>query len=187
MEVHWGDRCQGYATGVSNDEVCIALASHDPKIRLEDGLRELPVLNAYLQGAEITSAERGALTGNRRLKQVWKGNVALVGDASGTVDAITGEGLGLAFGQATALAECMYRGDLSVYEREHRSLMLRPSLMARLMLTFDRRPRLQQRVLRVFRKHPHLFRRFLELHVGERSPLELAVDGLTLGWGLLTV
>jgi hypothetical protein len=26
----------------------------------------------------------------------------------------------------------------------------------------------------------------LELHVGILSPLHLAVDGLTLGWGLLT-
>ncbi len=186
MEVHWGDRCQGYATGVSNDEVCISLASRDPKLRLEYGLNELPALRAHLQGSEISSTEKGALTGNRRLKRVWKNNVALVGDASGTVDAITGEGLGLAFSQASALAEYMHRGDLSPYEGEHRKLMLRPSLMARLMLTFDRRPRLQERTLRVFRKHPHMFRRFLELHVGERSPLELAVDGLTLGWGLLT-
>ncbi|HEX3820750.1 MAG TPA: NAD(P)/FAD-dependent oxidoreductase [Candidatus Sulfotelmatobacter sp.] len=187
MEIHWGDRCQGYATGVTNDEVCVALASYDPQLRLEEGLQELPRLRTRLQGAEIASSERGALTGNRSLKRVWRSNVALVGDASGTVDAITGEGLGLAFSQASVLAECMHRGDLSPYEKEHRRLMLRPSLMGRLMLTFDRRPRLQQRTLRVFRKHPHVFRRFLELHVGERSPLELAVDGLTLGWGLLTV
>lgn len=187
MEVHWGDRCQGYATGVTSDQVCIALASHDPNLRLEEGLRELPALREHLAGAEIVSTERGALTGNRKLKRVWRNNVALVGDASGTVDAITGEGLGLAFSQASALADCMRHGDLSSYERAHRKLMLQPSLMARLMLTFDSRPRLQQRTLRVFRKHPHIFRRLLELHVGARSPLELAVDGLTLGWGLLTV
>jgi flavin-dependent dehydrogenase len=186
MEVHWGDRCQGYATGVGSDQVCITLASHDPKMRLEDGLQELPSLRTHLQGAEIASSERGALTGNRTLKRVWKNNVALVGDASGTVDAITGEGLGLAFRQASALAECMRKGNLAPYEHAHRQLMLRPRAMARLMLTFDRRPRLQQRALHVFRKHPQVFRRFLELHVGQRSPLELAVDGLTLGWGLLT-
>jgi len=27
----------------------------------------------------------------------------------------------------------------------------------------------------------------LDLHVGVLSPLHLALDGLTLGWGLLTV
>ena len=38
-----------------------------------------------------------------------RGNVALIGDASGTVDAITGEGLCLAFSQAMVLAECLER------------------------------------------------------------------------------
>ena len=186
MEVHWGERCQGYATGVSSEQVCVALASRDPKMRLDDGLLELPLLRERLRGAEIISTDRGAATGNRKLKRVWKNNVALVGDASGTVDAITGEGLGLAFSQAVVLAECLRRGDLSPYQRAHRKLMLRPSVMAALMLTLDCRPWLQRRTLRVFGTYPHVFRRLLELHVGARSPLELAVDGLTLGWGLLT-
>ena len=106
MEVYWGDHCQGYATAVSGEQVCVALASHDSNLRLEDGLRALPKLQARLAGAETVSAERGALTGNRQLARVWRGNVALIGDASGTVDAITGEGLGLAFSQAVALAKC---------------------------------------------------------------------------------
>jgi hypothetical protein len=58
--------------------------------------------------------------------------------------------------------------------------------MARLMLTLDGRPQLQRRTLQAFRKRPDIFRRLLELHVGALSPLHLAVDGLTLGWGLLT-
>ena len=186
MEVYWGDRCQGYATAVNRDQVCVALASHDSDLRLEDGLRALPALSARLHCAETVSAERGALTGNRRLKRVSRGNVALIGDASGTVDAITGEGLGLAFSQAVALADCLRAGDLSRYEREHRRLALRPLLMARLMLTLDRRPGLQRRTLQVFRRRPEVFRRFLELHVGTLSPFDLAMDGLTLGWGLLT-
>jgi hypothetical protein len=31
-----------------------------------------------------------------------------------------------------------------------------------------------------------VFKRLLSLHMGVLSPLHLAVDGLTLGWGLLT-
>jgi flavin-dependent dehydrogenase len=112
--------------------------------------------------------------------------VALIGDASGTVDAITGEGLCLAFSQAMVLANCLERGDLMHYEREHRRLALRPLLMARLMLLLDGRPKLQRRTLRAFQKRPYVFKRMLELHVGVLSPLHLAVDGLTLGWGLLT-
>jgi flavin-dependent dehydrogenase len=186
MEIHWGKRCQGYATAVGRDQVCVALASHDPSLRLEEGLRELPTLSARLRGAETITTERGALTGNRRFREVFRGNVALIGDASGTVDAITGEGLGLAFTQAVTLAECFASGDLTPYEKEHHRMMLRPRGMARLMLTLDGRPWLQQRTLQTFRKHPDIFQRLLALHLGALPPLELVRDGLTLGWGLLT-
>jgi flavin-dependent dehydrogenase len=186
MEVYWGDHCQGYATAVGHDQVCVALASHASSFRMEEGLRALPRLSERLSGAETVSAQRGALTGNRRLQRVWRGNVALIGDASGTVDAVTGEGLGLAFSQAVALAACLQSGDLAPYQVEHRRLVLRPLLMARLMLTLDGRPRLQHRTLQVFQKRPEIFRRLLELHLGALSPLHLALDGLSLGWGLLT-
>jgi len=186
MEVYWGDHCQGYATAVSREQVCVAVASCDSNLRLDEGLQALPKLQARLDGAEAVSAERGALTGNRQLARVWRGNVALIGDASGTVDAITGEGLGLAFSQAVVLAKCMESGDMRAYQTEHRKLALRPRCMARLMLTLDRRPWLQNRTLQVFQKRPEVFRRFLELHVGALPPLHVVRDGLTLGWGLLT-
>jgi flavin-dependent dehydrogenase len=187
MEIYWGERSQGYATAVSNEQVCVAVASHDRDLRLEESLLEFPELNARLRGAETVSAERGSLSANRKLKRVYRGNVALIGDASGTVDAITGEGLGLSFSQAVVLAKCLRSGNLDRYQAEHRRLALRPLLMARLMLTLDGRPRFQRRTLQVFRKHPEVFRRLLALHVGTLSPFHLALDGLTLGWGLLTV
>ncbi len=186
MEVYWGKDCQGYATAVSHDEVCVALASHDSSLRLEDGLQVLPRLREKLVGAEAVSTEKGALTGNCKLARVWRGNVVLIGDASGTVDAITGEGLGLAFSQAVVLARCLQSGDLASYQTEHRKLALRPLWMARLMLTLDQRPWLQHRTLQVFQKRPEIFRHFLELHVGAAPPLHVVKDGLTLGWGLFT-
>ena len=186
MEVHWGKRCQGYATAVSEDQVCVALASHDPCLRIAQGLQDLPGLRKRLQGGQAVTAERGAITGNRCLKRLWRGNVALIGDAAGTVDAITGEGIGLAFRQAVALAKGMESADLTQYQAAHSRLALRPLLMARLMLALDGRPRLQDRTLRVFQKRPEIFRRFLALHVGALPPQRLVWDGLTLGWGLLT-
>jgi flavin-dependent dehydrogenase len=186
MEVHWGERCQGYATGVNNQQVCVAMASHDPKLRLEDGLKDLPWLSERLRKADSVSSERGAVTGNLRLKRVWRDNVVLIGDAAGTVDAITGEGLRLAFSQAVALAECIKQGNLAAYQRVHDRLTLRPRFMARLMLALDGRPRLQHRTLQVFQQHPEVFRRLLALHVGALPPQELVRDGLTLGWGLIT-
>lgn len=186
IEVYWGAVCQGYATGVGRDQVCVAVASHDPRLRLEDGFTSLPALHARLQGAEIVSTEHGALTGNRQFARVWKGNVALIGDASGTVDAITGEGIGLSFSQAIILANSLRSGDLEAYEREHRRLALRPKWMARLMLSMDGCPKLQQRTLKTLQRHPEIFQRLVEFHVGILPPSRLVYEGLTLGWDLLT-
>jgi menaquinone-9 beta-reductase len=186
MEVYWGEHCQGYAVAIDGERVCVAVASHDPKLRSEDGLRTLPQLRSRLHRAEVISTERGALTGNRKLLRVWRGNVALIGDAAGTVDAITGEGLGLAFSQAVALADCFESGSLAHYQTEHRKLMRRLLWMSRLMLTLDGRSKLQHRTLQVFERHPEIFRRLIAMHVGALPPTHLVRDGFALGWGLLT-
>jgi flavin-dependent dehydrogenase len=186
MEVYWGDRSQGYATAVSGEEVCVAVASHDSKLRVEEALAALPELNARLRGAAATSVERGAITANRTVRRVYRRNVALIGDASGTVDAITGQGLGLAFSQAAALAQCFRTENLEPYQIAHRRLALRPFWMARLMLTLDGRPWLQRRTLQAFRRRPEIFERLLAVHVGALSPRRVALDGISLGWGLLT-
>lgn len=186
MEIYWGNASQAYTTAVSDEEVCVAVASHDPRLRLEQSLAQFPDLRSRVSGAEIVSLERGAVSTNRRLKRVCRGNIALVGDASGTVDAITGEGLGLAFSQALVLADCMKAGTLGNYEGEHRRLASRPLLMARMMLALDGRPWLQGRTLRVFKHRPQIFERLLAFHIGALSRAAFAFDGLTLGWSLLT-
>jgi flavin-dependent dehydrogenase len=186
MELHWGRHGQIYVTPVAKDQVCLALISRNPKLRLTEALQQFPELKSRLDGVDVSSTEKGALTATCKLKRVRRGNVALIGDASGTVDAITGEGLCLSFSQAMVLANCLRSGDLARYEGEHRRLALRPFLMARLLLTLDGRPRLQRRTLQALQKRPDVFRRLLELHVGVLSPLHLAADGLALGWGLLT-
>ena len=97
MELHWGRDCQVYVTPVSGEEVCVALISSTRKLRLEDGLAQFPELCSRLENAEPGSTERGAITVTRRLRRVYRDRTVLVGDASGGVDAITGEGLCLSF------------------------------------------------------------------------------------------
>lgn len=186
MEVYWGEDTQAYAIAVSGDQVCVALASHNPRLRLEEGLQSFPALRARLHNAEVVSTERGAWTGNRQFARVSKGNVALVGDASGTVDAITGQGVGLAINHARVLAECLLCRDLERYEREHRRLASRPKWMARLMLAMDRRPKLQRSTLRIFEKYPATFQKLVEFHAGILPSSQLLKKGLTLGWEMLT-
>ena len=88
MELYWGRHGEIYVTPVSRDEVCLASISLDPKLRLTEALQRFPELKSRLEGAHVSSAERGALTATCKLKRVSRGNVALIGDASGTVDAI---------------------------------------------------------------------------------------------------
>src|SRR5258707_8702062 len=97
----------------------------------------------------------------RTLRHVQKNNVALLGDASGGVDAITGEGLRMAFRQALALADAMANGELSQYQRAHRQLARRPLLMGNLLLWLRRKPRLRARVIFALQRRPEPFARIL--------------------------
>lgn len=154
-----------YVTPV-REEVCVVMISRTRGPLLTDALARFPQLEAYLAGAPMSSRERGAITATALLKSVVRGNVALIGDASGSVDAITGEGLCQAFRQAAALADAMAAGDLSRYEKVHRSMRRRPTMMADLMLSMDRWPAARRRALRILSAHPQWFGRLLAIHVG---------------------
>jgi menaquinone-9 beta-reductase len=166
VEVYWGSGCQMYVTGVARDEMLIGLLTRDSRMRLKDALPHFPQLERKLQGAATLSEERGAITVARHLRRVYRGNVALIGDASGSVDAITGEGLGLAFRQALALSDALVANNLDQYQSAHRRLARRPACMAQLILTLDRFPRLRPGVLSAFAAKPVIFERLLAVHVG---------------------
>jgi menaquinone-9 beta-reductase len=186
MEIYWGRSMQAYVTPLRNDETCVALISRDPKMRLEDAWKEFPVLAEKLGQANTSSTERGAVTAMRRLRRVYQGAIALTGDASGSVDAITGEGLCLSFRQAIALAGAMENGELESYQRAHRAFAKRPIIMARFLLMLDRYPSLRKRVLRGLAGDPELFSSLLDVHRGKHSSKILAVTGMRLGWQFLT-
>jgi len=185
MELHWGRHCQVYVTPVGREEVCVALISSSPKLRLDDALGEFPELCACLENAELASSERGAITITRRLRHVYRGRTVLVGDASGGVDAITGEGLCLTFQQAALLGDCLASGDLARYQKGHRTLIRRPALMARMMLFMARHSHLRQRTMQVFESSPRSFAGMLAIHVGEGSARDHISNGIALGWELL--
>jgi len=185
MELHWGRRCQVYVTPVSREEVGVALISSNPKLRLEDALGEFPELSARLDNAEHASGERGAITVTRRLRRVYRGRTVLVGDASGGVDAITGEGICLGFREAALLGDCLASGDLARYQHGHRRLLRRPALMARLMLFMAKHRHLRRRTMQVFQSSPRSFAGMLAMHVGEGSTQDYISNGIALGWELL--
>ncbi|HEX3107628.1 MAG TPA: FAD-dependent monooxygenase [Thermoanaerobaculia bacterium] len=166
VEVHWSDHGQLYITPIASDEVCVAFVTRRKDLRLPDALRYFGAAHRRLRGAPSAKPVLGAITATRKLRAVFRGNLALTGDASGSVDAITGEGLSMAFRQATALAAAMRAGDLAFYQRAHAAIMRRPLMMAELMLLMDRHPGLRHRVLRVLAATPHLFEKMLAIHIG---------------------
>jgi flavin-dependent dehydrogenase len=121
VEVYYGRHAEIYVTPVADDEVGVAMlgAQHTD---FEAALADIPELAARLHGVSPASSVRGAGPFRQRTRARTAGRVLLVGDASGYVDAITGEGLRLGFAQATAAVGCIRDDDPQRYEREWSSI-----------------------------------------------------------------
>jgi flavin-dependent dehydrogenase len=186
VEIYWGSHGQAYVTPVGRNEICIALISTPKFGSFREGLSDFPELAARLHHAASTTRARGALSISRTLKQVCRSNVALIGEASGSVDAITGEGMALAFRQALALAPALAAGDLSGYAAAYAEINGLPEFMSRSMLLMDRNHWLRRRSLRALSRQPRLFARMLAVHVGELRLKDFGINGLlNLGWQML--
>lgn len=185
-EVHWHGDDQIYVTPVSPEEICIAVLSKAPNSRVGAALKNIRVLARRLDGASPASIERGAVTRMCRLRRVTRRNVALVGDSSGTVDAITAEGLSLSFRQAAALAEALEVNNLELYEASHRRLALRSRFMGNVLLFLSRRHAIRNRAFQAMQAAPEIFECMLAYHLGETRPLELAATGAQFSWRFLT-
>ncbi len=187
VEVYWGDDAQLYVTPVGAEEICVATIARTPRVRLDQMYVRFPQVARYLKEAEVSTREQGAISATRSLKSVASGRFALVGEASGSVDAVTGDGLSIAFQQALALAEALKSGDLASYQAAHREITKLPAMMSRLMLAMDSSPWFRGRVLRALSSEPSLFERLLAIHTGALSFVDFGWKGSTsLGWRLLT-
>jgi 2-polyprenyl-6-methoxyphenol hydroxylase-like FAD-dependent oxidoreductase len=117
---------------------------------------------------------------------VVAGRAALVGDAAGYLDPITGEGMALAFAQAFALVDAVAAGDLRRYARAHRRIGRLPLLITRLLLVAEARPPLRRKVVAAL-ADPGLFGRVLGLTAGQVGAMTGAPRAVfALGWRLAT-
>jgi flavin-dependent dehydrogenase len=184
VEIYWGEEGQAYVTPVAGDRVCVALIARR-RMDFESGLAAFPELAHRLKDSSAGRV-KGSVTVSRRLKSVYHGKIALIGDASGSVDAITGEGMAMGFRQAIALADAMAVDNLALYQSAHREIARVPGLMARGMLMMDKNSFLRRRTMRALAAEPRLFEQLLSLHVGELQPAAFLGRGaLHLGWQML--
>lgn len=186
VEVHWGKRSQMVITPTGAAEICVSLFSHDSHLRIDEVLREFPQVAQHLCSAQPVSILAGAVTSLGRAAAVTRENIALVGDASGTVDGIAGQGLSLAFQQAQTLGEALGRGDLAHYESAHRRIMHAPARMTRLLLLMSASATIRRKALRLFAARPSVFAKMISVHAGESHDGALGPAAIVnLGWRVL--
>ena len=164
VEVSWAPVGEAYVTPVGDDEVGVAFLWSGRKAGFDDLMAFFPELRARLGDAPAVSKDRGAGPLRQRTRDVVRGRTLLVGDAAGYVDAITGEGLALAFEEAFAAAAAMANGELSHYRSARRAIHRGPDTLTHLMMFAERRPALRRFVLRRLAKSPNLFARLLGVH-----------------------
>lgn len=128
VEVHWGATAEAYVTPVAPDLVGVAILT-SRKAPYAVLLDEFPELRARLDGAATVGETRGAGPLRQRTSARVAGRAVLVGDASGYVDALTGEGVSLGLQHAQAAVTAIAGGDVAAYEQQWRRIGRMPALL----------------------------------------------------------
>lgn len=155
VEVHWTPDAEIYVTPLGPALVGVAVLGR----RGVDFARTVAAcaeVTARLQGASAAGALRGAGPLLQRTRRRSSGRVLLAGDASGYVDALTGEGLRVGFGQARAAVRSILEGDADGYEREWTRGTRDFRLLTSGLLAAAHSP-LRSRIVTTSVRHPRLF------------------------------
>jgi 2-polyprenyl-6-methoxyphenol hydroxylase-like FAD-dependent oxidoreductase len=178
VEVYLSSHAEAYVTPCGPSRVGVAFLWADRQLDARpsiDTLLELfPLLGERLSGAEADSEPRGAGPFLQRARRRVAKRFALLGDAGGYVDAITGEGLSVALVCAEALATCLPEvvrrdGDVRAfrtYVATARSEFRKYAWTARAVLGLARRPALRQAVVARLARQPRAFEWLLARTVG---------------------
>jgi flavin-dependent dehydrogenase len=168
VEVHFAGNVEAYVTPVGRDEVGIAFLWDEAKHRhaggFEDMLPLFPALAARVANREASSASRGAGPLRQRVRGVVAEDFALVGDAAGFVDAITGEGVSLGMDTAAALVADFAEqrgGILHGYAAAHARAFRSYWLLTNALLALARRPAVRRAAIAVLARRPGVFEALL--------------------------
>jgi flavin-dependent dehydrogenase len=115
------------------------------------------------------------------VRAVLAPGVALVGDAAGYLDAVSGEGLALGFPGAMAMVKRFASGELWRYPGDHARLCFTHHALTRLMLEIARRPALRRAAIGYLGARPALFSDLLGIASDARTPAR-SLLGTALRW-----
>ena len=187
VEVHWAGDAEAYVTPCGREEVGVALLWEAEEKKtgggqrlMESLLSRFPRLSASLRGARPSAGARAIGPMHQVARSPICDGVALVGDASGYLDAITGEGISLALAQVQALYDSigpwMLSNDrvptareLRDYSRRTSGMVRQHRLITRFVLFLSRHPRLAARAIKGLGRQPELFRWLLSANMGAAS------------------
>ena len=156
VEVHWTAAAEAYVTPIAADLVGVAILGGD-RGDFASRLAAFPALRSRLAGAEPASEVRGAGPLRQDVPRRRAGNVLLVGDASGYLDALTGEGIGVALAQAEVLAECLATGRPSDYERAWWRVSRKPWALTSALLWARHQALIAPRIVPAAQRLPRVF------------------------------
>jgi len=156
VEVYWAHGSEAYVTPVDDGLVGVAVLGGDVG-GFDARLQAFPALRDRLAGAQPTGDVLGAGPLRQNVRRRVAGRVLLVGDASGYVDALTGEGIGVALSQAAVLARCLAAQRPDDYEQAWLRVSRRARLLTGVLLWSRHRPLLAPRIVPAAHRLPRLF------------------------------
>lgn len=156
VEVTWAIHSEAYVTPVGPDLIGVALLS-SRRGGFEEQLAAFPELSARLEGVAPASGVRGAGPLRQRVRGQVAGRVLLVGDAAGYIDALTGEGMALAFAAAEVLVDCLVHDRPDHYERRLLRLSRRSRWITSALLRVRTSERLSPHIVPLAARAPALF------------------------------
>lgn len=183
VEVHWHAQAEAYVTPLGPDRVGVAVLSHRRPCRSEEWPALFPALMCRLAAAP-SERMRGAGPLEQRSRGVLAPGVALVGDAAGYLDALTGEGLAVGFATGMALVRRFADGELGQYPRDHRALLAGYYRSTEVLLACARHPRWRRLAIRLLGRYPQLFAALLAVSTG--CPPPASARGAALLYRLLS-
>ncbi len=169
VEVHWHAHAEAYVTPLGADRVGVAVLSHRRACKSEEWPALFPELMSRL-AASPCERVRGAGPLEQRSCGVLAPGVALVGDAAGYLDALTGEGLAVGFASGLALVQRFAAGQLWRYPEDHRALLAGYYRSTEVLLACARHPRWRHLAIRLLSRYPQLFSALLAVSTGCPPP-----------------
>jgi flavin-dependent dehydrogenase len=166
VEVHWAPGAEAYVTPIADDCVGVAVLK-SRRGAFDSHLAEFPALRDRIEGRPH-EPDRAAGPLRQRVSHRTAGRVLLVGDAAGYVDALTGEGLGLAFGAAELLVKSVVEENPDAYDRQWRQMTRRYRMLTAGLVQASGFPLVRARIVPAAAAMPNVFTGLVNLLANEK-------------------